>query len=48
MRIHRSKFVEKLAVLYQFAATDDDARALMLQAQRDEEEYSAFARQFVI
>jgi uncharacterized protein (TIGR02646 family) len=45
LRSHRSKMIEKLLVLSRIAAVDQEAAALVLQSQNDDEEYAAFSRE---
>lgn len=45
LRVHRSKMIEKLFVLFRMAEADPEARAIVLQSQNDEEEYAAFSRE---
>jgi len=45
LRGHRSKMIEKLFVLSRMAVVDQEAAALFLQSQKDEEEYAAFSRE---
>jgi len=47
LRTHRSKMIEKLLVLSRMAVVDQDAAALIVQSQADEEDYAAFSRELV-